>query len=61
MSPQDIQNALKGPLAANVGNRLTPELVAGLLASLTESVVKTLAQPVVNKTADQHNGDDNGN
>ena len=52
MTPNDIQQALRGPLIANVGNKLTAELIAGLLVTLSDAVVRQLAAPAVNAAAD---------
>lgn len=51
MTPQDIQSALKTPLVNNMGNKLTPELIAGLLVSLSDSMIKLLGQDAVNHAA----------
>ena len=57
MTPQSIQQALRGPLAANVGNKLTPELIAGLLVTLADAVMRQADAPVLQASA-QTNGDD---
>ena len=40
MNQQDIHNALRQPLVNNIGNKLTPELLAGLLASMSDALMK---------------------
>lgn len=46
MTQQQLQNLIRGPLVANLGNKLTPELVAGLMASIAEVIIKNMVDTV---------------
>lgn len=42
MTNKDLQDMIKGPLLGNLGNKLTTELVAGLMASIAENLLNNI-------------------
>lgn len=54
MTQEQLQEVFKPILINNMGNKLTPELIAGMLASISGALMRELAmQHIDNKQQEQ--------
>lgn len=49
MTQEQLQEVFKPILVNNMGNRLTPELIAGMLASMANALTKQLAMAQIDE------------
>ena len=56
MTNKDLQEIIREPLVSNIGNRLTAEMIAGLMASIAENLMKHLIDNVADKTSGEDDG-----